>query len=149
MINNRQKQYDHDKDIYSYISFWEDIWSKKGLLFQGNVWHFKLANLYVKSIRYDKAINFLNDLTIKKPEYCEKSQYFIQIKNGNTSTSSKPHNNTSNYQENESYSDYSHKGTKFKKAYHFREDKKLHYLPKMVDVLPKCFYYIMFLSIFI
>lgn len=129
LINDRQKKFDHDKDIYSYINFWEDIWSKDGLLFQGSVWHFKLANLYVESKQYDKAINFLNELIIKKPEYYDKSQSFIQkiiqLQNEKKTTSSKSQNNTSNYQKNEYYSDYAHKGTEFeKKVVTFEERKK-------------------------
>ncbi|MBZ5944173.1 hypothetical protein KII92_04305 [Leuconostoc gelidum subsp. gasicomitatum] len=149
LINDRQKKFDHDKDIYSYINFWEEIWSKDGLLFQGAVWHFKLANLYVESKQYDKAINFLNELIIKKPEYYDKSQSFIQkiiqLQNKKKQLPASYKIIHLIIKKMNIIQTMHTKGLNLKKRLSLsKRGKKLQYLPKVVYILPKCFYYIMF-----
>lgn len=61
-IQDADAKYYQDKDINSYILFWEDLWAKDGLLIRGANWSFKLADLYIKQNRYEDALRALKYL---------------------------------------------------------------------------------------
>lgn len=69
-ILSADAKYKADKDIKSYIAFWEDIWNNGGLLFDGMKWAFTLPDLYIKEKRYDDALSILDRLT--NPIYADK-----------------------------------------------------------------------------
>lgn len=69
-ILSADAKYKADKDIESYIAFWEEIWDNGGLLFDGMKWAFTLPDLYIKQKRYDDALSILDKLT--KPMYADK-----------------------------------------------------------------------------
>lgn len=75
LINDRDAQYKEDKDIDSYILFWEDIWKNdKSLL--GAHWAFLLPDLYIKAKRYDDALACMPRL--KKSGYETKVEKYIE-----------------------------------------------------------------------
>lgn len=76
-IKTADAKYKEDKNIDAYISFWENIWSTGGLLFEGVKWHFTLPDLYIKAKRYDDALRFLNKLKKLKPFYTDKANVYI------------------------------------------------------------------------
>ena len=74
------EKYANDKDIDSYIEFWEGIWANGGLKFEGAKWHFTLPDLYIKKKRYDDALKLVKKIKIKKPAYSDKAdKYIIRI----------------------------------------------------------------------
>lgn len=80
MIQSAENKYERDGNIDSLISFWESIWDKGGLLFNGSKWTFRLPDLYIKTKQYEKALSILKK--IKDPQYADKkSKYIAKIKN--------------------------------------------------------------------
>ena len=75
LVNDRDAQYKEDKDLESYILFWEDIWrSGKSLL--GAHWAFVLPDLYIKAKRYDDVLACMPRL--KKLGYAAKAEKYIE-----------------------------------------------------------------------
>lgn len=70
-------KYSKDKDLDSYIAFWEMIWANGGLKFEGARWHFELPDLYIKAKRYDDALAFVTKLKKTKSTYSYKSDTYI------------------------------------------------------------------------
>lgn len=81
-VQNARDKYDNDKDLESYISFWEELWANGGLLFEGSGWHFELPDLYIKAKRYDDALALVLRIKNEKPIYSDKADTYI-IKIGN------------------------------------------------------------------
>lgn len=77
-INNARDRYSEDKDLDSYITFWESIWANGGLKFEGVGWHFELPNLYIKAKRYDDALAFVIKLKASKSAYAYKADTYIK-----------------------------------------------------------------------
>ncbi len=59
----------HKGDNKALILFWEDLWNKGGLKFNGVKWTFRIVDLYYKEKRYDDAWRVLNDFIKTKPQY--------------------------------------------------------------------------------
>ena len=74
LVNDRDAQYKEDKDLNSYILFWEDIWKNDNPLL-GAHWAFLLPDLYIKAKRYDDALNCMPRL--KKLGYETKAEKYI------------------------------------------------------------------------
>lgn len=74
----KKNKYSEDKDLDSYIDFWEMIWANGGLKFEGAGWHFELPDLYIKAKRYDDALAFVTKLKKTKPTYAYKSDTYIK-----------------------------------------------------------------------
>ena len=74
LINDRDIQYKEDKDLGSYILFWENIW-KSGNSLLGAHWAFLLPDLYIKAKRYDDALACMPRL--KKFGYEVKAKKYI------------------------------------------------------------------------
>lgn len=70
-------KYSDDKDLNSYIDFWEMVWANGGLKFEGTGWYFKLPDLYIKAKRYDDALAFVINLKNTKPTYAYKANVYI------------------------------------------------------------------------
>ena len=77
-VQKARDKYREDKDLDSYISFWEMIWENGGLNFEGAGWHFELPDLYIKAKRYDDALAFVIKLKKTKPTYASKSDAYIK-----------------------------------------------------------------------
>lgn len=77
-VQTADAKYKEDKDIASYIQFWEKLWANGGLKFEGEFWHFKLPDLYIKAKRYDDALRFVINLAKAKPMYADKSIQYIE-----------------------------------------------------------------------
>lgn len=77
-VQEAKKQYSADADLNSYIDFWETLWKKGGLKFEGAGWHFELPDLYIKAKRYDDALEFVIKLKRTKPTYAYKSDAYIE-----------------------------------------------------------------------
>lgn len=76
-IQKARMEYDENKDIGSYIAFWEMLWNNGGLAFRGSRWHFELADLYIASKRYGDALRFVKELKKERKEYTEKADSYI------------------------------------------------------------------------
>mgnify|MGYP000900637779 CR=1 FL=1 len=78
-VQKRHEQYGNDKDLKSYIEFWEELWSKEGLLFEGSGWMFLLPDLYIKDKRYEEALKFVNYIKQNKGSYyTQKADKYIE-----------------------------------------------------------------------
>lgn len=77
-VQKAREKYDKDKDLDSYIAFWEMIWESGGLKFEGIKWHFELPDLYIKAKRYNDALAFVTRLKNIKPAYSYKSDAYIK-----------------------------------------------------------------------
>lgn len=77
-VNNASEKYTIDKDLETYIAFWEELWINGGLNFEGSRWLFELPDLYIKAKRYDEALSFVDKLKISKPDYVDKSNLYIK-----------------------------------------------------------------------
>lgn len=77
-IQAARKEYDEEKDIDSYIAFWEMLWDNGGLLFLGSKWHFELADLYIDAKRYNDALSFVNKIKREHKEYADKADSYIK-----------------------------------------------------------------------
>ena len=55
-VKEAYNKYREDKNLESYIKFWEKIWRSGGLKFESMKWWFELPNLYIKAKRYDEAL---------------------------------------------------------------------------------------------
>lgn len=75
-IREAEQDFEESNDIDALISFWEDIWKKGGLLFNGSHWAFRLPDLYIKQKRYDDALKILRK--IDKSEYEDKKKSYIE-----------------------------------------------------------------------
>lgn len=76
-IQEAESLYQSDGNIENLISFWENIWSSGGLLFNGSKWTFRLPDIYIKEKRYDDALRIL--LIIRSQEkYIEKADSYIR-----------------------------------------------------------------------
>lgn len=75
-IQEAESQYEQDEDIDTLISFWENIWSNGGLLFNGSKWTFRLPDLYIKQKRYDDALRIVK--RINNPAYKDKAASYIE-----------------------------------------------------------------------
>lgn len=42
-----------------YIKFWETLWERTGLIFEGVGWRFELAHLYILANRLEDALTFV------------------------------------------------------------------------------------------
>lgn len=71
-----EQEFENTGDIGSLISFWEDIWKNRGLLFNGSKWTFRLPDLYIKVGQYDDALRILKK--IKNPKYIDKVQSYVE-----------------------------------------------------------------------
>ena len=69
LVQKAQREYGRTNDLNAYISFWEQLWSNEGLLFEGVGWHYELAELYIKAKRYDDARNFVTMILNSKDSY--------------------------------------------------------------------------------
>ena len=76
-VQSARKEYDENKDINSYIAFWEILWENDGLLFRGSKWHFELADLYITAKRYNDALRFVKKLKRERKEYADKADSYI------------------------------------------------------------------------
>lgn len=77
-VQQARAKYDSDKDLDSYIAFWEMVWANGGLKFEGAKWYFELPDLYIKAKRYDEALAFVTKIKKSKPIYAEKANVYIQ-----------------------------------------------------------------------
>lgn len=77
-VQKAKNKYSEDKDLDSYIDFWEMIWANGGLKFEGARWHFELPDLYIKAKKYDDALAFVTKLKNTKPTYAYKSDAYIK-----------------------------------------------------------------------
>jgi hypothetical protein len=77
-VQQARVKYDSDKDLDSYIDFWEMVWANGGLKFEGAKWHFELPDLYIKAKRYDEALAFVINIKKSKPIYAEKADVYIK-----------------------------------------------------------------------
>jgi hypothetical protein len=77
-VQQARGKYDSDKDLDSYIDFWEMVWANGGLKFEGAKWHFELPDLYIKAKRYDEALAFVTNIKKAKPIYAEKADVYIK-----------------------------------------------------------------------
>lgn len=75
-VQDAEKQFQSDGDLEKLLSFWENIWSSGGLLFNGSKWTFRLPDLYISQKRYDDAIRILKK--IKNPAYQDKQKSYIE-----------------------------------------------------------------------
>ncbi|NCU38713.1 hypothetical protein EOL96_06725 [Candidatus Saccharibacteria bacterium] len=64
----------HKGDNEALIAFWEKLWAKGGLKFNGVKWTFRLVDLYYKEKRYDDAWRMLNEFTLSKPNYLHNTR---------------------------------------------------------------------------
>lgn len=78
LVKSKKDEYARTGDLDSYIAFWEQLWRQGGLIFEGSMWHFELADLYIKQKRFDDALAFLRMLREKKPSYSEKADVYIE-----------------------------------------------------------------------
>lgn len=74
LVNKRAAQYREDKDLDSYIEFWEGNWKKNKPLL-GSSWAFTLPDLYIKAKRYDEALACMPRL--RKAGYSDKVEKYI------------------------------------------------------------------------
>lgn len=72
-VQKAREKYNEDKDLNSYIAFWEMVWATGGLKFEGAKWHFELPDLYIKAKRYDDALAFVVKIKKTKPLYSDKA----------------------------------------------------------------------------
>ena len=77
-IHKASTTYTLDKNLDTYIAFWEALWIDGGLKFEGSKWHFELPDLYIEAKRYDDALLFVEKLKISKPHYVDKSNLYIK-----------------------------------------------------------------------
>ena len=77
-VQKARDRYSEDKNLGSYIAFWEMIWANGGLKFEGAGWHFELPDLYIKAKRYDDALVFVIKLRKSKPTYAYKADAYIK-----------------------------------------------------------------------
>jgi hypothetical protein len=77
-VQKARDKYSEDKDLDSYIAFWEMVWANGGLKFEGAGWHFELPDLYIKAKRYDDALAFVTKLKRTKLTYSYKSDTYIK-----------------------------------------------------------------------
>lgn len=77
-VQKARDKYSEDKDLDSYIAFWEMVWENGGLKFEGARWHFELPDLYIKAKRYNDALAFVTKLKRIKPTYAYKSDAYIK-----------------------------------------------------------------------
>lgn len=77
-VQKARDKYSVDKNLDSYIAFWEIIWANGDLKFEGARWHFELSDLYIKAKRYDDAIAFVTKIKKNKPTYAYKSDAYIK-----------------------------------------------------------------------
>lgn len=76
-VQSARKEYDENRDVNSYISFWEMLWENGGLLFRGSKWHFELADLYITVGRCNDALCFVKKLKRERKEYADKADSYI------------------------------------------------------------------------
>lgn len=74
-IHKAEKKFENDGDIEALILFWENIWKRGGLLFNGATWTFRLPDLYIKQKRYDDALRIVR--RIKNPAYQDRAKGYI------------------------------------------------------------------------
>lgn len=77
-IQRANERYRNTRDIETYIRFWEDLWESGGVKFLGVKWNFELADLYIRTKRYDDAIKFLQYLKKIRPEYTDRANEYIE-----------------------------------------------------------------------
>lgn len=77
-IQKARRAFDENKDMNSYILFWEMLWKNGGLTFNGSKWHFELPDLYIAAERYDDALAFVKKLKKAKSEYADKADYYVE-----------------------------------------------------------------------
>lgn len=77
-VTKAKEKFNEDRDIDTYIAFWETLWKNGGLKFEGVGWHFELPDLYIKTKRYDDALAFLTKLKKLKPTYAYKADAYIK-----------------------------------------------------------------------
>lgn len=77
-VQKAKEKFNEDRDIDTYIAFWEILWKNGGLKFEGAGWHFELPDLYIKSKRYDDALAFVTKLKKQKPTYTHKADTYIK-----------------------------------------------------------------------
>ena len=77
-VQKAKNKYLQDKDLDTYISFWEMIWKNGGLKFEGVGWYFELPDLYIKAKRFDDALAFVTELKRTKPIYSYKCDSYIE-----------------------------------------------------------------------
>ena len=88
LVNERHQQFEQDKDLDSYIEFWESIRNNGGLLFNGSRWDFMLPDLYIKAKRYEEALRIVEELKHnsiyhdKAVNYIKRIQEKMQKLNG-------------------------------------------------------------------
>lgn len=79
LIKETESKLNENKDLEILIDFWEELWNKGGLKFEGNYWHFRLADLYIKAKRYDEAMVFCRKIRLEKEQYADKADYYINM----------------------------------------------------------------------
>lgn len=77
-VQKAREQYHENKDLDTYIAFWERLWANGGLKFEGAGWHFELPDLYIKAKRFDDALAFVQKLKKQKPSYAYKSDAYVK-----------------------------------------------------------------------
>ena len=68
-VQSARKRYHASNDLDAYIQFWEQLWSKQGLIFEGVGWTYELALMYIKAKRYDDAEAFVRKIMRTKEKY--------------------------------------------------------------------------------
>ena len=61
-----------------YIKFWETLWERTGLIFEGVGWRFELAHLYILANRLEDALTFVKFIKSKSDSYYSaKADWYI------------------------------------------------------------------------
>jgi hypothetical protein len=78
-VQQAARMYEKNKDLDSYIAFWEEIWKEGGPKFEGRMWMFKLPDLYIKAKRYKDALALVEKIKETRGEYYQsKADYYIE-----------------------------------------------------------------------
>lgn len=77
-VQKARDKYSEDKDLDSYVAFWEMVWANGGLKFEGARWHFELPDLCIKAKRYEDALTFVTKLKRAKLTYAYKADAYIK-----------------------------------------------------------------------
>lgn len=61
-----------------YIKFWETLWERTGLIFEGVGWRFELVHLYILANRLEDALTFVKFIKSKSDSYYSaKADWYI------------------------------------------------------------------------
>lgn len=78
-VQNASRRYQSNNDLDAYIQFWEQLWSKQGLIFEGVKWTYELAVMYIKAKRYDDAEKFIHKIIkTKSSNYHNRGESLLE-----------------------------------------------------------------------